>query len=243
MVNRQSSIRHSSILWGLELATAVWAGLVIVAAVLVARKLSGALTQQIPALAACLVATGMTGLSVSAYLLFQWTRGPTASKPAQIAAGVVTLIPPFALGIILLPGDSPVATSYVTALFLLASAVLIVFGKSAGLPTNHGGDGVSQWMTRSVTSEGWERIEGAVKVDFAPGQKQAVIHLPFYPPLMGQPEIECESLAESAVRFKVAAAHPYGARIEAKRAGEADTAETVEVGFTAVASPDERGAA
>ena len=240
----------------LELATAVWSGLVIVAAVLASRKLSGALTEQVSALAACLVATGAAGLSLSAYLLFQWTRGSAASRPARIAAGVVTLVPPFALGLILLPGHSPVAASYLTSLLLVAIAAVVALSKGRKVEesksrrveepsiVNRQSSIVNrQWMTRSVTDDGRECIEGAVKVDFAPGQKQAMIHLPFYPPLLEQPEVECESLDESDVRFKVAAVHPYGARIEAKRTGRPETAQTVEVGFTAVASAAGRGAA
>ncbi len=246
---------------GLELATALWSGLLIVAAVLVSRRLSGALTGQLSSLATSVIATGTTGLSLSAYLLFQWTGRSAVSRPARIAAGVVTLVPPFALGIVLLPGHSPVATSYLLTLLLFSSAAVVVLGDlpflvrdepfvSPGeseaelrLATDDGPNSVSQWMTRSVTSEGRERIEGAVKVDFAPGQKQAMIHLPFCPPFFGRPEVECESLDESVVRFKVAAAYPYGARIEAKRTAEAETARTVEVGFTAVASAPGRGAA
>jgi hypothetical protein len=265
----------------LELATAVWSGMVIVSAVLASRKLAGALTEQVSPLVACLAVTGAAGLSLLAYLLFQWTRGAAARKSAQIAAGIVTVLPPFALGLILLPGHSPFGASYVTSLLLLAIVAIVALSKgqrveeSAGQaesgeqkdasltsPSQPSASDSSlqkveqpsivnpqsssdnrQWMTRSVGADGWECIEGAVKVDFAAGQKQAMIHLAFSPPLLEQPDVECEALDESDVRFKVAAVHPYGARIEAKRAGRSETAETVEVGFTAIAAAANRGAA
>ena len=111
------------------LATAIWTSLVVVAVVVVSRKLAGAFSQELPASAVCLLTTLATALSLAAHFLFQSVRR-TASRQRPfsvvVVTGVVTLIPPFALGIALLPAHSIVATSYLAALFLFVCAALVV---------------------------------------------------------------------------------------------------------------------
>lgn len=92
-----------------------------------------------------------------------------------------------------------------------------------------------QWMTRSATPDGSERVEGSVQVHFAAGQNQAAIHLPFVPPLAEIPRIDCEVLDDGSARLRVTDARPYGARIEVKRGQPVRDAATIEVGFVAVA--------
>lgn len=285
--------------WRLPLATAIWSGLIVIAVVLASRKLAGALSDPASALAACVVTTGAVGLSLLAHLLFAWAGSvDRRGISRQITAGVVTLVPPFAIGTVLLPGPSTLAVSYLTTLFLFAGTFVLLLDESLFRPVSirstsatdrrkpeemplepavHAQDAmlpssadrasngsfplptmqtagesilaedsdrsVSQWMTRSVTDEGQECIEGAVQVHFAPGQKQAMIHLPFCPPLFEQPAVECEVLSDVEVRFKIGAVHPYGARIEARRTGTIESAETIEVGFSAIAAAAQEDAA
>ena len=285
--------------WRLPLATAIWSGLIVIAVVLASRKLAGALSDPVSALAACVVTTAAVGLSLLAHLLFAWAGSvDRRGMSRQITAGVVTLVPPFAVGTVLLPGPSMLAVSYLTALFLFTSTFVLLLDdslfrsvsirptsatdrrelkKTPFEPAGHAQDAimpsaidqalsdsvvlpamqdadelpfaedsnrsVSQWMTRSVTDEGQECIEGAVQVHFDPGQKQAMIHLPFCPPLLEQPAVECEVLSDAEVRFKIGAVHPYGARIEARRTGPIENAETVEVGFSAIAAAAQEDAA
>jgi len=92
---------------------------------------------------------------------------------------------------------------------------------------------VSQCLTRTRSQDQGERIEGTVRVEFAAGQKVAVVHVPFVPPLPRVPRIECHLMDGAELRVKVAAAHTYGMRIEARRTGSADAALSAEVSFAA----------
>jgi hypothetical protein len=88
-------------------------------------------------------------------------------------------------------------------------------------------------MERIADEHGGEMIEGTIKVFFEIGQKRAHLHVPFSPPLGGQPEVECEPAHDDGVRVKVAVRQPYGIRIEARRT-EAEDALRSEVSFAAV---------
>ena len=91
-------------------------------------------------------------------------------------------------------------------------------------------------MTRQLTEQGNECIEGTIQIAFCPGQKQTAIHIPFCPPLSEKPKVQCEPAEDVPIRFKVALARPYGMRIEAKRTGEIDAECSVQVRFSAVAA-------
>jgi len=95
-------------------------------------------------------------------------------------------------------------------------------------------EAVTQWMKRFVQEE-CDWIEGAIPVEFAAGQKQANVHLTFWPPFSAAPELECRLEHEQAIRFKVSALHAYGARIEAKRSTDLDSQMNVELSFEASA--------
>lgn len=88
-------------------------------------------------------------------------------------------------------------------------------------------------MERISDEHGGEMIEGTIKVFFEVGQKRAHLHVPFSPPLGGQPEVECEPAHDDGVRVKVAVRQPYGIRIEARRT-ESEEALRSEVSFAAV---------
>ena len=108
----------------------------------------------------------------------------------------------------------------------------------------HGDAGeVVQWMQRSKLGKRQELIEGTVRVEFTPGQKQATIHLTFWPPLCERPALECQILNDVSVRLKVASLYTFGARIEAKRSQLVDEAADVEIGFTASTGVSKQDAA
>ena len=72
--------------------------------------------------------------------------------------------------------------------------------------------GVSQsW--RRWSDETGERIEGYLRVNFAPGEMTTWVHLPFWPPLEQVPKVEVH-LASDEARAKVAATENFGVRIE-----------------------------
>jgi hypothetical protein len=88
-------------------------------------------------------------------------------------------------------------------------------------------------MERISDEHGGEMIEGTIKVFFEVGQKRAHLHVPFSPPLGGQPEVECEPAHDDGVRVKVAVRQPYGIRIEARRTVSEEALRS-EVSFAAV---------
>ena len=79
-------------------------------------------------------------------------------------------------------------------------------------------DNVVQQLTRR-DAEGVDVFEGLLRVDFAAGQKLAIIHVPFWPAFDNRPQIACEG---TDCRVKVAAIQAYGARIEVKRSDATD---------------------
>ena len=82
-------------------------------------------------------------------------------------------------------------------------------------------DNVVQQLTRR-DAEGVDVFEGLLRVDFAAGQKLAIIHVPFWPAFDNRPQIACEG---TDCRVKVAAIQAYGARIEVKRSDATDAAQ------------------
>jgi hypothetical protein len=91
---------------------------------------------------------------------------------------------------------------------------------------------ILQWMTRRQLDDGGEVIEGSLRLDFPIGQKLAVAHVPFIPPLPTRPQARCHVLSDFDGRASVAAAFSYGIRIEARR-NAADEPATLEITFTA----------
>lgn len=82
-----------------------------------------------------------------------------------------------------------------------------------------------QWLRRAFDEEGADTLEGMLQTRFEPGQKLAMLHVPFCPPFASIPRFSCET-ADDGVRAKVAAVYSYGARIELKRT--ADLSEDLE---------------
>jgi hypothetical protein len=103
----------------------------------------------------------------------------------------------------------------------------------AARPSDDSGT-VLQSFTRTLCPSGDERIEGGVAVHFAAGERQAVAHLAFCPPLEAVPEVHCEAADGEAVRLRVSGVQPWGARIEVKRSGGCGKAATVQVEYVAV---------
>lgn len=101
--------------------------------------------------------------------------------------------------------------------------------------------GQTLWLSRRTTDE-TEQIEGWVRVEFAAGQRETMIHVAFCPPLPGIPEIETEDLEGSELEIRVAAAFAFGARLSVRRSGPLDEANSDRVGFFAQAHAANRAA-
>ncbi|MGE3317607.1 MAG: hypothetical protein AB7O26_21055 [Planctomycetaceae bacterium] len=93
---------------------------------------------------------------------------------------------------------------------------------------------VSQWIKRCLDDGGKERIEGSARIEFASGQKQATLHVPFVPALPAIPQVEAHVLDGAPVRLKIGFAQAFGVRIEARRSDSAQSPLVVDIGFTAV---------
>lgn len=229
---------------------AVCAGHALVALVLVWRSLAGALTRELSPLAACVVATAAVATGMSAWLASRWTR---AESPHQHWLDVAAAFaPPLLVMIVAVPESSVGAIAYATVLVTLCAGVVWIVedghlsgplpnavepeSSEVARPDSAGdeGGGVVQWMSRSQAPDGGETVEGGVRVSFAPGQRQEVLHVSFCPPLASAPDVECEVLDDAPVAVRVTAAHPYGLRLEARR-DDAREALTTEIGFAATA--------
>lgn len=234
---------------------AVCGAQVLLALVLVGRSLAGALTRELSPLAACVVATAALAAGLGAYLLSRWTWAESLRERwLSIAAAFG---PPLLVVLVVLPTASVGAVAYATVLVVLCTgaawlaeheppcAPQATVSLQSGVARDRSADGerpgVVQWMSRSEEG-GAETVEGGLKVTFAPGQRQEVLHVSFCPPLAGVPEVECEVLDDVPVQVRVTAAQPYGLRIEARR-DDVREALTTEISFAATALPAKATAA
>lgn len=93
-------------------------------------------------------------------------------------------------------------------------------------------DNQTLWLSRRLSEEG-EQIEGWVRVPFARGQRETVVHVAFCPPLASAPEIETEDLEGVGLEIRVAAVFPFGARLSIRRSSPLDESNSDRVGFIA----------
>jgi hypothetical protein len=92
---------------------------------------------------------------------------------------------------------------------------------------------ILQWMTRRQLADGREAVEGAVRIFFESGNRFAVAHIAFVPPLSERPNAECQVLVDFEGRARIGVAQAYGLRIEARRSESDLCALSVEVAFSA----------
>lgn len=102
-------------------------------------------------------------------------------------------------------------------------------------------EGLTLWLSRRTTDDA-EQIEGWVRVEFAAGQREAIVHVAFCPPLPGIPEIETEDLEGTDLEIRVAAAFAFGARLSVRRSGSLAESSIARVGFFAQARAANRAA-
>jgi len=78
-------------------------------------------------------------------------------------------------------------------------------------------------QSRSIDADGRDCLTGMLEGQFVPGQKQLMLHLQFQPPFPNTPTLDMHLLDDVDVRLKLGALYPYGARIEARRSGNAES--------------------
>lgn len=253
-------------------AAAILSGQALIAAVLVWRYLVGALARDLSVPVAALVTTAAVVLAVAAYAAIRATCSAAVRDGRSPAILTGALVPPLVVALVLVPAHSIGAVAYVTVLFVFAGSVLWFIEERFSSPaeasvrrtdgavrqgetdsdpqrihpfrsTPDDASSLRQWLTRTQSVEGGETVEGGLKVSFARGQRQQVLHVSFCPPLPSIPEVECELLDEAPVEVRVAAAHPYGLRIEARREADSNDPLTSEIGFAATVAAAEATAA
>ena len=83
-------------------------------------------------------------------------------------------------------------------------------------PESASGDQIVQQLYRVRDDQGQELIYGTLRADFHPGQRTAVLHVGFCPPLSYLPEIEADALPGDSARLKVVQALAHGARLDVR---------------------------
>ncbi len=223
-----------------------WSSLVLVVAIagmLVGRRMAGALVEP-------LVGTAMLGAAVAIVL------AAVILQLAQPLGRLGLLIPAVAaalgLAAITVPGTVP--WSVALAWFVLAiaeAAVLLQTLKQRRIPARSarpspgidlevseesGEDSISehliQQLTRERTTAGNEALHALVRATCTPGDRLAVVHLAFCPPLDSAPRLTAHVLDDSGAEAKITLAETYGTRIEVRLprpAGEAGVGVLLEV--------------
>lgn len=106
----------------------LWTGLVVMAAVLASRRMSGMLSSELSDLTVSVVATLAVFASLLAYVLYWSEVAPVRQKTPYFLLGVVVLIPPFAIAMALKPVPGAVAASYLVSLFLVSATAVLILG-------------------------------------------------------------------------------------------------------------------
>jgi len=75
---------------------------------------------------------------------------------------------------------------------------------------------ILQQLYRVRDEQGQEIVYGTVRADFEAGQRTAVVHVGFCPPLAHIPEIEAESLPGTPSRIKIVQALAHGTRLDVR---------------------------
>ncbi len=117
-------------------------------------------------------------------------------------------------------------TAYGTALgnakeLTAAAPELQTPAPEAGISTK--AEKIVQQLFRVRDDAGREVIYGTLRADFKVGQRTAVMHVGFCPPLSHLPEVEAESLPGSAARIKVVQALAHGTRMDVRLPSPAKT--------------------
>lgn len=92
---------------------------------------------------------------------------------------------------------------------------------------------IVQQLTRRCAADGSEELSGWLRVPVLPGQRTASAHVAFCPPFCATPEVAVEQLDGPESRIKMGQRLPYGARIDLKLASPAEEAASVLLQFSA----------
>lgn len=235
--------------WSTRLAAGTVGGLGLVASLLVARRLAGALYQ--PASDLALGCLGLTFLASVVFLrVLGVDREPRrgALNRAHVLRIVGALAMTLAAASVSLPATGWVKLTLFWLLVLLALAGLLWpehHRRTRGVPDPRGPHGnlpavrptaqdptLIHRITRRMTVDG-EEMQGLICVTFQPGQRAAQAHVAFCPPFARVPNLEFQQSASTTARLSLGQLLPYGCRFDLKRSDDVNQSARVELEFIA----------
>jgi hypothetical protein len=231
-----------------QLAATLLGLLAAAAAVVVWRRLAGALVQSLDPIV-LLSASGLAA-TTAATIRIVWLpmRGKRASQFESTGMVIASLAAAAFVAGLLVPGTS-------IAFMLLAGAIIAAeeiwawrtylrrgaarecheAGWQPALRRRKAGDlpdvvppkDVVQQLVRSQAADGSEQLRGWLRTRFAAGQRTASAHVAFCPPFAATPQLTVEQIGGPEARLKTGQLLPYGVRIDLKLAEPAEEVTTV----------------
>lgn len=225
-------------------AGAVSSLLYLTAALLVARRFAGALSEPLDTAQLALAACGFVAATLSIRLLREGsTAGQAGSAPIRFLIAASPTAAVIAAGISLsLPGTSAAGLAAFWTITLTAEAfhlfrLTLKTGLSRPCPAivaaKTPDKRITQQLVRSLDADGVDTINGILTAEFLPGQRIAIVHVAFCPPLAAPPTIEVSQTDGPPARVKTVQILPYGARFDIKLAQDAAAPTAVALQFSA----------
>lgn len=106
-------------------------------------------------------------------------------------------------------------------------------GRASVLPAT-----ATQSLVSTIEDDGTHVVAGTLRARFKPGERTAVIHVGFCPPLPALPHFECEQTDGPEAEFKLAQLLTHGARLDVRLRLRPEDAAVVELEFHAAAKDE-----
>jgi hypothetical protein len=202
-----------------------WTALVLVvsiAALLLIRRVVGALVDPLSGIELVGVTAVLTTLVVALQL---------AAQRERLTAVVLALTASVGLAAMTMPGTPPwtVGLSWFglvtaqSAVFVTGWRRLRIHRRSSirsPVMVDEGEEAISEQLVQQISREripaGGESIHALVRATIPPGDRLAAVHLAFCPPLDAAPRLSAHVLDDSGAEAKITLAESYGSRIEVR---------------------------
>lgn len=187
---------------------------------LIERRLAGALVAPLG---------GATFLAASLALIVLVAAVQAARPGDVVAKAVLALICGVALVAVTLPGSHPWAVSLAWFTFVVVEAVIFLMPRkissrsasyapvaSTATEVPAEGEHLVQRITRKRSGSGGELLEAVVSAPCHAGDRLAVVHLAFCPPLDAAPALAACVREPADATARITLSESYGARIEVR---------------------------
>ena len=200
--------------------------MLVIAAFLLARRVSGAIETPLAPLPLVLTASGLLAWASAVRLRL-------GDRRVDWLAATVLALSAVACSF---PGHRPI--DWLVWLTVFAAYGLIPTRRtSPAIESDKTAEHVLQQLTRSRTADGCEAIRGTLVAEFAPGERTATLHVAFCPPFERLPSVEAEAIDSSACDVKLAQVLHQGARLEARLSRASSAAQHVTIEILATDRP------